>query len=401
MPPNLDDVDLNDLESFAQGTPHETFARLRREDPVRWQARPAGMEYWAVTRHADVLAVLRDAATFSSALHGTMIYDEPDFRDRPALMIQMDPPRHTRYRALVSPAFTPSMIARLEPFVRERAAAIVDRALAKRECDFALDVAAELPSQVIAELLGVPEVDRAHVVGLADRIMAFADPDFGGAGGPALEAIDAMHAYAGEFGRKRRETPGDDIASELLTAELEGQTLSEDDFIQFFRLLFVGGAESTRSAIAGGVVALTEHPEQWERLGKERSLMATAVEEIIRWTNPFHYVRRTATRDTELRGQKLRRGDRVVLWLGSANRDEEVFEHPARFDVGRKPNEHLSFGNGRHLCLAANLARLEVRVALEALLDREVRVEMMAPPLRVRSNFINAIKRMPVRLHSS
>lgn len=400
MEASIQSLDLSDVDHFRRGAPHELFALLRREDPVHWNDAPEGAGFWSVTRHADVRAVSRDSRTFSSSRRGTLLFDGPDFSQRPAMIIQMDPPRHTRHRALVAQGFTPRTVSRLEPFLRSLAATLLEDAVARGPVDLVRDLAAELPARVIAELVGVPEADRSWVLERADRIIGFSDPHVvaNAEGGfeATIRAMREMQDYAVALARARRSTSGDDLTSVLLRAEVEGERLSEDDFSRFFMTLFIGGSETTRSAISGGIVALAEHPAEWERLAADPSLAPVAVEEILRWTTPFHYFRRTATRDVELSCTKIREGDRVVMWYSSANRDERVFEEPDRFDVGRWPNDHLSFGTGRHYCLGASLARLELRVLLEEILRRKVRIEPTADPVWVRSNFINSIRELPV-----
>jgi cholest-4-en-3-one 26-monooxygenase len=292
------------------------------------------------------------------------------------------------------------MIQRLDGFMRERVNDILDRALAKSTCDFVEEVAAELPLQVIVELMGVPREDRRRIFDLANAVIGFDDPEFGGDGGAPLEALAEMYVYAQQLAAEKLADPRDDIVSALLRADVDGEQLTEQEFNLFFVLLAVAGSETTRSAIAGGVLAFDEHPAQWERLRKDRGLLPTAVEEVLRWTTPLQYFRRTATREAEVGGKVIRAGDKVVLWYVSANRDEAVFDQPYRFDVGRTPNEHLAFGHGRHFCLGANLARRELAIMFDALLERDVKIERLGPVDWMRSNFASSIKRMPVRLRS-
>ena len=394
-----DHIDLTDLDHFAKGAPHALFARLRRERPVHWNPERDGTGFWSVTRHADVFRVSRDSTTFSSIEKGIMIFEPPAEEARPALMIEMDPPRHTRYRGLVNRGFTPRRVAELEGFAQKLVAGIVGRALEKGRCDFVRDVAAELPLQIILELMGVDPSERPALFDLANRIIGFDDPEYGETGGGQnFEAQAEMAQFARRLAQEKASKPGDDLATELLNVEIDGEKLSAQDFDLFFLLLVTAGSETTRSAIAGGMCAFNEHPQQWEQLRENRDLLASAAEEVLRWTAPIHHFRRTATRDTELCGQAIRSGDKVVVWYPSANRDERVFSEPECFDVARDPNPQLSFGFGRHFCLGANLARLELRVMFDALLDRDVVLETRGEVEWMRSNFAQSIKRMPVEL---
>ncbi len=403
MEPARDAIDLGDLRLFAQGTPHALFRELRRHDPVYWNPEPGGGGFWAITRHADVLAVSTDSETFSSERHGIMIYDESfDTSGRERTMLEMDAPRHTRLRALVSRGMTPRSILELESFARRCFGGVLDRALEKGRCDFVEDVASQLPLQIITEMMGIPERDRPHLGELAHRIQGFDDPELGGSEDDRenTEAILEMGSYALALGRERRQRPRDDIATKILEAEVEGYSMDDAAFAAFFMLLITAGIETTKAAISGGMLALTEHPEQWATLAADPGALPTAIEEIIRWTTPIHHFRRTATRDTEIGGQAIRKEDRVVVWYSSANRDEAVFGDPDRFDVRRQPNEHVAFGFGRHFCLGANLARLEMKVVFEELLARGVEVERRGEVDYMLSSFTNSLKRMPVELRA-
>jgi cholest-4-en-3-one 26-monooxygenase len=319
------------------------------------------------------------------------------------MMIEIDPPRHTRYRRLVNRGFTPRMVATLEPRMREIAREAVDAVIGARRCDFATQLANRLPVQVICELVGVPPADQSYVESLSDRIQAGAAQGAAGAG-IAVAEIAELCAYANRLGEaKRRELAGgrapDDVATTLLSADLDGQALSASEFGLFFLLLAVAGNETTRSALSGGILALAGEPEQWARLRARPELLPGAVEEILRWTSPILYMGRTAAEDVEIRGQKIRAGERVVLWYASANFDEAVFADPLRFDVGRTPNEHVAFGaGGPHFCLGASLARLELRVMLEAMLRRVRALRVAGPVVHAGSNFSNGILSLPIEL---
>jgi cholest-4-en-3-one 26-monooxygenase len=402
MDPALDPVDLGDPRLFVRGAPHALFSRLRRECPVYWNERPDGTGFWAVTRYEDVLAVSRDVETFSSERRGIMIFDQSYETDgRARMMMEMDPPRHTRLRSLVNRGLTPRRVLDLEAFARRRFSEALDRALVMVRCDFVEDVASRLPLQVIAEMMGVPEDDRTELARLAHRVQGFDDPELGGgAGGENTAAITEMSAYALDLARARRRAPRDDLSTAILEAEVDGQAMDDPAFASFFMLLITAGTETTKAAITGGMRALLEHPEQWAALRKDPALLTTAIEEMIRWTTPIHHFRRTATRDTRIRGQRIREDDKVVIWYSSANRDEAVFQDPFRFDVTRSPNDHLAFGFGRHFCLGANLARLEIRVVFETLISHGVVVESDGEVDHLVSVFTNALKRMPVEMRA-
>ena len=401
-------IDLTDLGMFAGGIPHDAFARLRREAPVAWHPEAHGSGFWSVTRHADVVQVNRDATAMSSARFGNMIFDSPEMvtSDESRMLIHMDPPQHTRYRLLVNRGFTPRMVAGLEEYMRGVVGRTLDRLADRNEVDFVEDVAAELPLQVIAHLMGVDDSDRPRLFELSNRLIGFDDPEYGNAEGDMSSTHQAgfeMYEIANRLGKEKRaaldagERPGD-IVSALLEAEVDGERLSELEYDMFFLLLTVAGNETTRTAVAQGMLAFIDNPEQWERLRDDRSLMPTAVDEILRYSTPIMNFRRTAMGDGEIGGQPVKDGDKVVIWYASANFDDEVFEDPLRFDVARAPNEHVTFGGGGpHFCLGANLARLELRVMFEGLLDRFPLPQLAGPVERLHSNFNHGLKRMPVR----
>jgi len=311
-------------------------------------------------------------------------------------MINTDPPRHTKLRALVNKGFTPRMVAQLEPHIRDITNTVIDAVVEKGSCDFVTEVAAELPLQVIAEMMGVPPEDRRALFRWSNRMIGQDDPEYATSEDEAKRASLEVYMYANQLAAERRKNPRDDLMSVLLNAEVDGERLSEMEFDVFFVLLMIAGNETTRNLISGGMLALIEHPDQRARLLKDPSLMSTAVDEMLRWVSPVMAFRRTATRDVELRGQKIRENDKVLMFYPSANRDEEVFPEADRFDIGRTPNDHLAFGIGEHFCLGSNLARLEIRVMFEELLRRLPDIELAGPVARLRSNFINGIKHMPV-----
>jgi cholest-4-en-3-one 26-monooxygenase len=395
----IDDVDLANKDTFVLGVPHDMLSTLRAKAPICWQDEPDGAGFWAVTRYDDVVAINRDWETFSSARGSALLMDQDEemLAQQRMMMLNMDPPMHTRYRLLVNKGFTPRMVGRLEERVRETTNEIIDDVAGKGECDFVTDIAAELPLQVIAEVMGVPHEDRHLVFDWSNRMIGSEDPEYQDTAETAVEASTELYAYAHELAAQHRASPKDDIISTLLRAEVEGEKLSELEFDLFFLLLAVAGNETTRNLIAHGMLALIEHPDQRARLLQDPSLLPTAIEEMLRWASPVMHFRRTAQHDTEILGQPVAEGQKVVIWYISANRDESAFPDPFRFDVGRSPNEHVSFGGGGpHFCLGANLARLEIRVMFEEVLRRLPDMELAGQVERLRSNFINGIKHMPV-----
>jgi len=395
----LADVDLCDLDRFVAGVPHDVFTFLRTAAPVYRHCEPnGGPGFWVVTKYDDVVQVSKNPGTFCSS-RGTNIFDVlPEaLSEIQTLMLNMDPPAHSKYRRLVIHGFKPRIINRLEPHIREMARTIVDAVARKGACDFVTEIAAELPLQVIAEFLGVPQSDRHLVFEWSNRLIGFDDPEFQTSLDDGKLAAMEMYMYANQLALERRDRPRDDLVSVLMHGEVDGEQLSEQDFDSFFLLLAVAGNETTRNLISGGMLALIEHPEEHQRLLADMTLLPSAVEEMLRWVSPVMHFRRTATCDTAVRGQKIAAGDKVVTFYPSANRDEDIFPDGDRFDVGRTPNEHLAFGIGEHFCLGANLALLEIRLMFEELLSRLPDIELAGPVSRLRSNFINGIKRMPVR----
>jgi cholest-4-en-3-one 26-monooxygenase len=396
------DIDLFDLELFADGPPHDVFARLRAEAPVCFLPEPDGPGYWGVFAYDTIFDVSRHPQTFGSHPN-TMIKDSsPDGGgDGGAgeIMLNQDPPRHTQLRKLVNKGFTPRQINALEPRVRDRVVRILDEAAAKGTFDLVTDVAVEVPLQVIAELVGVPDDDRHEVFAWTETMMSIDDPETGNTLDDARAAMAEMWAYADRLAAERADGDGTDLLSVLLRAEVDGDRLSAMDVDLFFMLLMNAGSETTRNLITGGMLTLFEHPTERARLAADAALLPTAIEEMLRWVTPVTHFRRTARVDTELGGQQIREGDKVAMWYSSANRDESQFPDADRFDVGRTPNEHVAFGaGGPHFCLGASLARLESRVMFEELLARMPGLEPAGPVRRLGSNFINGIKALPVRV---
>jgi len=307
----------------------------------------------------------------------------------------MDPPKHTRYRLLVNKGFTPRMIGLLQQYLRRRATLIIDNVIERGECDFVEDVASELPLQAIAEIMGVPQEDRRLLFEWSNRMIGIDDPEYANAEGTA--AFAQLYAYVNELAKQRRSDPRDDIVTRLINAEVEGDSLSELEFDMFMLLLTVAGNETTRNSTSWGMLALMQHPEQYRALRDDPSGLDTAVEEILRWASPVYHFRRTATIDTEVHGQAIAAGDKVVIWHISANRDESVFKDPFTFDITRSPNEHVAFGGGGpHFCLGANLARAELKIIFQELLERVPDMRLAGHPQILRSNFIGGVKHLPV-----
>jgi cholest-4-en-3-one 26-monooxygenase len=318
------------------------------------------------------------------------------------MMLNMDPPQHTRQRSFVNRGFTPRMISRLAKHVREICDTLIDEVASRGEADFVTDIAAPLPLQVICELVGAPPEDRDWIFDLSNKLVGYDDPEFRRSPEEGMQAAGEIYAYADQLASRRREQPADDIVTRLLQPDDAGEVLTSSEFDLFFLLLAVAGNETTRNAASGGMLALFEHPEQWQRLLADRDLIPTAAEEIVRWVSPVNLFRRTATCDTSLGGRAVAEGDKVVVFYASANRDEDVFDDPQRFDVGRDPNPHVGFGGGGpHFCLGRHLAALELRVLLAVLAERMPDIELDGEASRLRSNFLNGIKHMPVRFTPS
>jgi cholest-4-en-3-one 26-monooxygenase len=403
----LSDIDLTDMDRFQDAFPHEWFTYLRREAPV-WFHPPTDTPdnergFWVVTKYEDVVAVSRDWQTFSSEkapgedAGGVMLPDIGPEGGVGTMMLMMDPPQHTRYRKVVSSAFTPRVIRLFEEQVRRRSREIVDNVIARGECDFVTDIAAELPLQAIAEILGVPQEDRGKLFDWSNKMVGSSDPEYLVGPEEAMNVSVEMFSYADALGNERRAAPRDDIVTGIVNAEVDGEHLSEMEFDMFFMLLSVAGNETTRNAITHGMIAFLEHRDQWDRLREHPELFDKAAEEIVRWASPVIFFRRSVTHDVELRGRQLKAGDKITVWYPSANRDEDVFERPFDFDIGRDPNPHIGFGGrGPHFCLGSNLARLEMRALFEELTTRIPDIAGVEPPARLRSNFINGIKHLPV-----
>ena len=401
IPPGFD---FTDPDIYTTRVPAEELAELRRAAPVFWVTQRRGSAgfdddgYWAVTRHADVLAISKTPDVYSSSENTAIVrFAEGTPREsiemQRIILLNMDPPEHTKLRGIVSRGFAPRAIGSLRQALTDRAEAIVATALESGTGDFVTDVAMELPLQAICELLGVPQDDRGKIFSWSNRMVGYDErsPDDDDGMIAATEILGYSLAMAGE----RRACPRDDIVTKLISAEIDGNQLSDDEFGFFVLMLAVAGNETTRNAIAHGMLALLDHPEQWERFKAERP--ATAADEIVRWATPITVFQRTAVSDTLLGGRQIRAGQRLGLFYRSANFDEQVFADPGRFDIGRSPNPHLGFGGlGTHYCLGANLAKLEIELIFNAIADAMPDIAKAGHPVRLRSGWINGIKHLPV-----
>ncbi len=402
-------VDLTDPDVYRAGVPHATFQRLRDEEPIAWTTERDGSGFWSVTRYADILAANRDFATFTS--RAGIRLEEMDAQETEArcTMMEMDPPEHTRLRRLVQGGFTRRMVRSYEQAIAVLARAVLDEALPAGRFDFVTDVARQLPMRMLGRLLGVPEEDYGWLVDRGDAMIANSDPEFtdhvvdqtdteayrlAPFRSPAgLELFD----YAQHLADQRRAAPGDDVVTTLLAPTMDGEPLTDLEFKNFFALMVAAGNDTTRYTMAGGLLALMDHPEQLAKLRENPELIPSAVEEILRVTSVTMHFRRTATHDVELHGRTIRAGDKVVLWWISGDYDERQFPDPFRFDIERSPNEHLAFGRGGpHRCIGEWLARVEIEVLLRELLPRITDIRVAGPIARLRSNFISGIKHLPV-----
>ncbi|MFM8564120.1 MAG: cytochrome P450 [Acidimicrobiia bacterium] len=398
---SFENLDVISNDAYKDGPPHETFAALRREAPI---ARHRGIEpgypewFWALTRHADIVEVSRKFHHFSSAKKGSLMnQDRPDL-EAARLMIDLDPPDHTRLKSLVNRGFTPKAMRMLEAHFRDVAVSLIDEALESGQIDFVDKVSAELPLIAIAELVGIPVEDRRKVFDWSNTMIGSTDPDFNQDPNAPMIASMELYAYSNELALQRKADPKDDIITTLIS-EHDGDVLSEHEFDLFMLLLAVAGNETTRNGISHGTLAMIEHPDQWTKLKGDPSLVTSAVEEILRWGTPVNNFARTAVCDVELHGVTIKEGETVSMLYPSANRDETVFSDPNTFDIARNPNPHVTFGGGGpHFCLGANLARLEMRILFEEMAKRLDTIELAGEVRKLRSSFIHGIKTLPVRL---
>ncbi|HEY3843472.1 MAG TPA: cytochrome P450 [Acidimicrobiales bacterium] len=397
----LEEIDLIDGRNFVAGVPFHWFRQLRAEAPVYWHPEvtaPRG-GFWAITGYDDCVTVNKDWQRFSSARRSALFGDMDDeqLAQQQLMMLNMDPTMHTRYRRLVNHGFTPRMVRDLEEKIVGYADGIIDAVCERGTADFVEEISAELPLLVIAELLGVPQEDRRMVFDWSNRMIGSEDPEFQIPGSDPGEAAMAVFSYAEELAAERRLKPREDLVSVLLQGEVEGEKLDQLELDLFFMLLIVAGNETTRNLMSGAMAAFFEHPDQWELLRGDRSLLPSAVEEMLRFVTPVMHFRRTVMADTELGGQALQEGDKIVFWHISANRDEAAFSDPEDFDITRSPNNHMAFGGGGpHFCLGANLARMEIMVMFDRLLERIPDIRQDGEVKRLQSNFINGTKHIPV-----
>jgi cytochrome P450/nitrite reductase/ring-hydroxylating ferredoxin subunit len=411
----LDDVDLTDLDVWERGAPYDWLALLRREAPLFWQPERDGRGFWAFTRYDDIVEMSKDFQTYSSELGGTSLEDlTPEEVEARKSMLDMDPPPHTRLRALVNKGFTPRVVNTYEASIRRIARRILAQAFQAGEFDFVEAVASEIPMWVFSEIMGLPVQDRRLLIELGDKLLGNTDPEVVGAENvqqlttrdPSIRLLPFSSPFATDLieyglrlGEARRREPRNDITTKLVEAEVDGSRLDAREFGVFFILLTTAGNETTRHTISLGLLDLLAHPEEAARLVADPALVGTAADEILRRAHPVHRFRRTATRDVTVHGRRIKAGDKVTMWYASGNYDEEKFADPYRMDVGREPNRHLTFGlGGPHFCLGAHLARLEVKIWLEEMIPYLQRIELAGTPTRLRSNFFNGVKRLPVRV---
>ncbi|MFN3216912.1 MAG: cytochrome P450 [Acidimicrobiales bacterium] len=402
----LADIDLWDMDAFQRQEHHEFLARLRETDPgIHWvDEGEMGPGFWAITRLAHLKEINRQATLFSSNAGGTQMQEpQPDSAvdsfQRDNLMLSMDPPRHTRYRKLVNRGFTPRMISLLDDYLENRTAMILDRVCEKGTADFVTDIAAELPLQAIAEMMGIPLEDRQKIFEWTNKMIGTDDPDFVTSHDEIGAAFGELYTYSHALQQERRDKPADDIITTLLNADIDGEQLNETEFDMFFLLLCVAGNETTRNSITRGMHAFFEFPDQWELFRSDpEAHMDTMIEEVVRWATPVLNFRRQCMEDYEIGGVQMKAGDKVVMWHIAANRDPRAFDDPWTFDITRHPNDHVGFGGGGpHFCLGANLARMEIRLMFRELAKRLPDLALDGEPSYLRSNFIGGVKSMPVR----
>jgi cytochrome P450 len=415
-------ISLSFAETFQDhATPHRIFTDFRANEPVAWCPEPwGGPGFWSVTKYDDIQEISKLPGIFSSdAIHGGITLPSPEMiRSRQGIteqdaegpaelsqfqggrsMITMDPPEHNDNRRMVAPGFTPNTLEALTPHIRQRARDLLDTLEGKDSCEFVSAVAAELPIQMLAELFGVPQSDRHQLFEWSNLIIGGDDPDIRLSREELTTAFMELAGYAMQLYQARQAEPGEDLISLLVNTKVDGEPISVADYLSAFVLLVVAGNETTRNSISGGILALSEHPEEKQKLLDDPSLIPEAVDEIVRWVHPVIYMRRTALEDYEIRGTTIKKGDKLALWYMSGNRDEEKWPDPFTFNVTRGGPRHLSFGYGQHLCIGWRLAEIQLGVVLEELLARYPGIHATAGVSRIRTNFLNSIKQMPVDLH--
>jgi cytochrome P450 len=404
-------LDITDPDVYLAGVPHATFQRLRDTDPISWTEEREGSGFWSVTRYDDVVALNKDFATFTSRKGIRLEEMDDEEAEARRTMMEMDPPEHTRLRRLVQGGFTRRMVSSYEEAIRQLAREVLDEALPQRRFDLVTDVARQLPMRMLGRLLGAPEEDYAFLVDRGDAMIGNTDPEFTE---HVVDRTDTdefrlmpfrspagieLFEYAQRLADARRSEPKDDVVTAMLSPTMDGEPLTDLEFKNLFALMVAAGNDTTRYSMAGGILALLDHPDQLELLRDRPELLPTAVEELLRWTSVTMHFRRTATRDVEVHGSTIREGDKVVLWWISGDYDERRFIDPFRLDITRDPNEHLAFGRGGpHRCIGEWLARLEIRVTLEELLPRVADIRVAGSIQRLRSNFISGIKHLPVEV---
>jgi cytochrome P450 len=387
------DLNLANPRLYSQGDPHALWRWLRANDPVRWQPPAELPGFWILTKYDDQRAVCRDPATFSSA-QGILLRPEELGSDPGGgrTLVLTDPPRHRQLRALVDEWFTLRSVRAMEAEMRQVTAEVVAGAVERGSCEFVSEVAARVPLYVICKMMGVPRADWERLFSLTN--------DAFGAGEVAVRRLAHLEIlqYFENLAAARRKDPADDLVTVLATAEIDGEKLTLDELVLDCDNLLVGGTENTRIAAAGGMLAFFENPGQWREVSRDPSLLPAAVEEVLRWTSTATHLMRVTTRQAEIRGRSIAAGDRVTLWIPSANRDEDVFDDPDRFDVRRKPNRHLAMGAGEHFCLGSTLARAELRLLYDELLRQTARIDPAGEPVRLNSIVVNGPERLPVTL---
>jgi cytochrome P450 len=393
-------IDVYNPDNYTSGIPHAQFAWLRANAPIYWQEHPAGHGYWVLSKHADVLAVSRDSKTFSAERGFVMVDDlPPDILEMARnQLLGMDPPKHGPLRRAVITRFTSRMLAELEPQVRRIAREVMQQISSPQEVNFVESLAGDLPTAVICSMLEIPRDMWGQIRQWSDLQTSGSDPDLGGTAEEINQASVEMGTYGFQLASERKDQGGDDLISLLINQEVEGHQVSEMEFASLFIQLTVAGNETTRGLISSGMHEMLKHPDLYQQLKANPEQLPSAIEEMLRWTCPLHYFRRTATCDTQIRGQTIKEGDRVVLMYSSANFDEDVFENPMTFDIKRSPNPHMAFGHGIHLCLGANLARMDARVFFEEFFRHFEKIEACGEPVYIRSNSIHGFKDMPVML---
>ena len=404
---NYDDFNLVHPAHYAdRGYPHDIWTRLRRESPVHWWEQTEGPAFWAITKHADITAISKQPDLFVNGPRLVIghLPDPEQPLEFPPTLIQLDPPKHGIYRQLMSKRFTPRALKKIHQPIEEIGREIVEALVKDKdhgECDFVKEVSAPLPIAVIAWLLGVPKEDWNLLFDWTNRIIGSADPEFGVEGQTPAEssmaAMTELFTYFAQLVEARKKKPEDDMVTLFTQVEVDGKKLEPMDVLSWCMIIVIAGNETTRNGTSGGMLAFVEHPDQLWKLQREPELLAPAVEEVVRWTSPIIHFARTATADTEVRGQAIREGEIVGLFYASANRDEEVFEDPFTFRIDRHPNRHVGFGVGEHFCLGAHIARLEMQVAYKYLLPRIEEIELAGPVERLHSALVGGVKKLPIR----